>query len=76
MLSDGMHLVTDIVQIVRTDVTTEVLISSMCYPIHLLGAHMSTVPFSVIQNLVGHPPTDIDLKRFFADWEKVPEKPF
>ncbi|MGC8777055.1 MAG: fructose-6-phosphate aldolase [Candidatus Caldatribacteriaceae bacterium] len=80
--SDGMRLVADIIQIFRNyGMTTEVIVSSVRHPMHVveaakIGAHIATIPFSVIQNLVRHPLTDIGLKSFLADWEKVPEKPF
>jgi transaldolase len=39
-----------------------------------LGAHVATIPFGVIQQLASHPLTDLGIKRFLADWEKVPKK--
>lgn len=80
--SDGMRLVADIVQIFRNyGMTAEVIVSSVRHPMHVVeaakvGAHIATVPFVVIQNFVKHPLTDIGLKNFLADWEKVPNKPF
>ncbi|MGQ9747993.1 MAG: fructose-6-phosphate aldolase [Candidatus Caldatribacteriaceae bacterium] len=80
--SDGMHLVADIAQIFRNyGITTEIIVSSVRHPMHVveaakIGAHIATVPFAVIQNFAKHPLTDIGLKNFLADWEKVPNKPF
>jgi len=37
----------------------------------LAGAHIATIPFKVIEQLVKHPLTDIGIERFLADWEKV-----
>jgi transaldolase len=37
----------------------------------LLGAHIATVPFAVLKNIVKHPLTDRGLESFLADWEKV-----
>jgi transaldolase len=39
-----------------------------------MGADVATLPFSVIQQLANHPLTDIGIKKFLADWEKVPKK--
>jgi len=80
--SDGMRLVADIVQIFRNyGMTAEVIVSSVRHPMHVveaakIGAHIATVPLAVIRNFVKHPLTDIGLKNFLADWEKVPDKPF
>jgi transaldolase len=45
-------------------------------PVHVIkaaqmGAHVSTCPFSVLQQLAKHPLTDVGLERFLADWRKV-----
>jgi transaldolase len=39
----------------------------------LLGAHVATMPYAVLQQLAKHPLTDIGLKKFLADWEKMPK---
>lgn len=36
-----------------------------------LGAHIATVPYKVIEQMVKHPLTDIGLEKFLADWEKA-----
>lgn len=80
--SDGMRLVADIVQIFRNyGMTAEAIVSSVRHPMHVveaakIGAHIATVPLAVIRNFVKHPLTDVGLKNFLADWEKVPDKPF
>ena len=38
----------------------------------LLGADICTIPFSVIQQLVKHPLTDVGLKKFVEDGKKIP----
>jgi len=73
----GMELVADIVQIFRNyDFRCEVLAASLRHPLHVveaakLGAHIGTMPMSVFSALLKHPLTDIGLKRFLDDWEKV-----
>jgi transaldolase len=75
----GMDLIRQIVTIYKNyNFATEVLVASVRSPVHLLdaalaGAHVSTIPYNVIQQLVKHPLTDIGLKKFLEDWEKVPK---
>ena len=77
---DGMALIADIVQIYRNyQFKTKVLVASVRHPIHVLeaaklGADVATIPYNVIEQLAKHPLTDIGLKKFLADWEKVPKK--
>jgi len=57
---------------------TEVIVASIRSPIHvndaaLMGAHVATIPFKVIQQLSRHPLTDIGIEKFLKDWEKVPK---
>jgi len=77
---DGMQLIREIVQIYKNyGFTTQVLSASLRHPQHvvqsaLAGAHVGTMPFGVMKQLFNHPLTDIGLKRFLADWEKVKEQ--
>jgi transaldolase len=76
---DGMQLIADIVQIYGNyGFATKVLVASVRHPIHVLeaaklGADVATIPYSVIDQLAKHPLTDAGLKKFLADWEKVPK---
>ena len=77
----GMDLVRDILTIYRNyGYPTQVLAASLRHPLHLVeaakaGAHVATMPFAVLQQLLKHPLTDIGLERFLTDWKKVPGKP-
>jgi transaldolase len=77
---DGMALIAQIVEIYRNyQFGTKVLVASVRHPIHVLeaarlGADVATIPFNVIDQLARHPLTDIGLKKFLADWEKVPRE--
>jgi transaldolase len=58
---------------------TEVIVASVRNPLHvvdaaLAGAHIATIPFSVIDQMVKHPLTDIGIEKFLADWKKVEKK--
>jgi transaldolase len=76
---DGMAMVGDIVQIYRNyGFATKVLVASVRHPVHVLqaakmGADVATIPYGVIEQLARHPLTDSGLKKFLADWEKVPK---
>ena len=72
---DGMELIADIVQIYRNYpvLKTEVLVASVRGPLHVitaakLGAHVATLPPSVLRSLYGHPLTEKGLANFLADW--------
>ncbi|MCG3116188.1 MAG: fructose-6-phosphate aldolase [Candidatus Manganitrophus sp. SA1] len=73
----GMDLIDQIVTIFSNyNFKTEVLVASIRNPIHVIeaaqiGAHVATMPFAVIQQLLKHPLTDIGLAKFLADWEKT-----
>jgi len=76
---DGMALIAQILEIYRNyDFGTQVLVASVRNPLHVvqaarMGADVATIPFSVLAQLAQHPLTDIGLKKFLADWEKVPK---
>jgi transaldolase len=77
---DGMALVAQILAIYRNyDFATKVLVASVRNPVHVvqaarMGADVATIPFAVLEQLARHPLTDIGLKKFLADWEKVPKE--
>ena len=77
---DGMALVGDIVKIFANyDIKTEIIVASVRHPIHvvrtaLIGAHIATCPFGVLKSLFKHPLTDVGIKRFLEDWDKVPKR--
>lgn len=76
----GMGIVSDIMDILGNYMLdTEIIVASIRNPLHVLeaakmGAHISTIPYSVIIQLIKHPLTDIGIARFLKDWEKVPKK--
>lgn len=75
----GMDLVRTICQIYKNyGFKTEVIVASVRNPNHVIeaalaGAHICTIPFNVLTQLVKHPLTDIGIEKFLADWEKVPK---
>lgn len=75
----GMELIADIAQIYDNyGLQTEILAASIRHPLHVLeaarlGADVATMPLKVIDQLLKHPLTDIGLKNFLADWDKLQE---
>ena len=76
--AEGMQLIADICAIYDNypAFTTEVLVASIRSPLHVveaarIGAHVATVPPSVLRTMVSHPLTDKGLAAFVADWKKT-----
>ncbi len=73
----GMELIGDLVQIFQNyGFSTQILVASCRHPVHirqaaLMGAHVATMPYKVLEQLLKHPLTDIGLERFLKDWEKL-----
>ncbi|HEX7765134.1 MAG TPA: fructose-6-phosphate aldolase [Nitrospira sp.] len=78
--SNGMELIRQILTIYKNyDYKTFVLVASVRHPQHvveaaLAGGHICTMPFSIFQQMVKHPLTDIGLKKFLADWDAQAKK--
>jgi transaldolase len=76
----GMDLVRQIMAIYNNyGFGTEVIVASVRNPLHvvdaaLAGAHIATIPFSVIDQMAKHPLTDIGIEKFLADWKKLEKK--
>ncbi|WP_077836337.1 fructose-6-phosphate aldolase, partial [Clostridium beijerinckii] len=70
----GMDLVRDIAEIFAVHgIETEIIAASVRNPIHVIeaakaGADISTVPYSLVMQMLKHPLTDQGLERFKADW--------
>ncbi|HRJ27822.1 MAG TPA: fructose-6-phosphate aldolase [Fimbriimonadaceae bacterium] len=74
---EGMKAVAETVAMVENyGFESEVLVASVRHPVHVVqavsaGAHISTMPFKVLQMLFNHPLTDSGLKRFLDDWNSA-----
>ncbi|MDA2926725.1 fructose-6-phosphate aldolase [Acidobacteria bacterium AH-259-G07] len=74
--ADGLDLISDILTIYDNyQFKTELLVASIRHPLHVLkaaklGAHIATLPYKVLNQLVKHPLSDIGLQKFLADWER------
>ena len=75
----GMEIVNQILEIYDNyNFDTEIIVASIRNPLHVveaarIGAHVATIPFFVIEQLLKHPLTDIGIEKFLKDWEKVPK---
>lgn len=73
--NEGMNIIYDIVQIFDIHgIDTEVIAASIRHPIHVLdaakaGAHIATIPYKVLNQMLTHPLTDIGIEKFLKDWE-------
>jgi len=74
---DGMKLIKEIKEIFSNySFSTQILVASVRHPIHVveaakIGADVVTLPPGVLEKMLKHPLTDIGLKNFLADWEKL-----
>lgn len=74
---DGVQLVVKIAELFRIhNLDAQIIAASVRHPDHvtrvaMAGAHIATVPFSVIDQIAKHPLTDQGLEKFAADWKKA-----
>ncbi len=77
---DGMEVVSDIVYVLDYyDLDTQVIAASIRHPEHCLaaakaGAHIATVPYKVLMQMIGHPLTDVGVARFLSDWQRLSQR--
>jgi transaldolase len=76
---EGMRLIQDIKKIYSNySFKTQIIVASVRNPVHvldsaLLGADIATIPFSVIEQLIKHPLTEIGIQKFLEDHKKIPK---
>ncbi len=74
---DGMALVADIVRVFEHyGFSTQVIAASIRHPLHCVaaakaGAHIATVPYRVLMQMIQHPLTEVGISRFAQDWQRV-----
>lgn len=74
---DGMRLVAEMVQMFQDyKFPTQVIAASIRHAQHCVQAvkakaHIATVPYEVLLEMVRHPLTDIGISRFLDDWKRV-----
>jgi len=74
---DGLKMIEESLQIIKNyGFTSQIIVASIRSPLTVakaaeLGAHVATIPFKIMEQLVKHPLTDVGIKKFLADWEKT-----
>src|SRR5699024_8762490 len=68
-----IHVNSDIVFL--ANLSKQISETSIRHPFHVIdaarnGAHIATIPYDVIEQLVNHPLTDQGIEKFLADWNK------
>ncbi len=78
---DGMLLVKDIIDVYKNypAIKTEVIAASIRHPEHCfraakIGAHIATLPYKVLLQMIQHPLTDAGNKRFLADFKSLSQQ--
>ena len=77
---DGMLVVKDIVDVFRQyQLPAQVIAASIRHPQHCMtaakaGAHIATVPYKVLMQMMQHPLTDTGVSRFLADGQSISRK--
>jgi transaldolase len=78
----GMNLIQEISQIFQVhNIESQIISASVRHSAHvieaaLLGAHIATVPYKVIESMMKHPLTDAGIEKFMADWNSANQKQF
>jgi transaldolase len=77
---DGMIVIRELAEIFAIhEIESEVLAASIRNPVHMTqaamaGAHIATLPFKILQQMIHHPLTDKGIVQFKADWSAAQEK--
>lgn len=73
----GIDVISQIAEMFKTHgIKTEIISASVRNPMHVLdaalaGSDIATIPYEVIKQMVKHSLTDIGIKKFIDDYEKV-----
>ena len=73
--SDGNGLISQIAQIFDVhSIETQIIAASIRSPEDAIaaaenGAHIATIPYKTILQMINHPLTDLGIERFLKDWE-------
>ncbi len=74
---DGISLIQNIAAVYRHhNLTTKIMAASIRSPQHCsdaaaAGAHLSTIPYNVLTQMINHPLTDAGLAAFLRDWQQA-----
>ena len=74
---EGIDLIKDIVEVYEQhQIQTKVLAASIRHTLHCTlaaqaGAHIATIPYKILTQMIDHPLTTTGVARFKGDWEKI-----
>ena len=74
---EGIDLIKDIVEVYEQyKIETKVLAASIRHTLHCTlaahaGAHIATIPYKILTQMIDHPLTTTGVARFKADWERI-----
>ena len=74
---EGIDLIKDIVEVYEQhQIETKVLAASIRHTLHCTlaaqaGAHIATIPYKILTQMIDHPLTTTGVARFKVDWEKI-----
>ena len=72
---DGLRMIAESLQIIENyKFKSQILVASIRSPLTversaILGAHIATVPFKILEQMYKHPLTDQGIKKFLEDWK-------
>ncbi|MBP1989260.1 fructose-6-phosphate aldolase [Paenibacillus eucommiae] len=78
----GMNLIQEISQIFQVhSIESQIISASVRHSAHvieaaLLGAHIATIPYKIIESMMKHPLTDAGIQKFTDDWNQANQKGF
>ncbi|WP_123054763.1 fructose-6-phosphate aldolase [Clostridium sp. JN-1] len=77
---NSIELLSSICKIFRIhNIKTQIIAASIRNPMHVVnaaacGAHIATVPYKIIKQLIKHPLTDQGIEKFMKDWKEAFDK--
>ena len=77
---DGLNMIANSVDIIENyGYESQILVASIRSPLTVeksavIGAHVATIPFKVLEQMVRHPLTNIGIEKFLKDWESIKDK--
>lgn len=78
--NEGMNLVSEIADMFAIHcIDTEIIAASIRHPMHVIdsalaGAHISTIPYKIFNQMLNHPLTDSGIDKFLEDWKGIENK--
>lgn len=77
---DGLQLIATIAEVFSIfRIKTKIIAASVRHPSHVIeaalnGAHIATIPYHILEQLVQHPLTDSGIEQFLTDWNEATNK--